>query len=214
VIPKLSMVFADFGDKLPWLTRTLIDTSNLFVRYLWLLVLLLVAAGYGFRRLKSHPVGKEKLDLLVEKTPLMGTIFIKAQISRFARTMGLLVKSGIPVLQALNLMVDTTSSALLASALRGVSEKVKKGEGLAKPLRETGFFPPMVTNLIAVGEESGSLDDMLFQVAETYDQEVAHAIKRFITMFEPLVIVLMAIGVGGILFAFLLPILNISNMVS
>ncbi|HQH72737.1 MAG TPA: type II secretion system F family protein [bacterium] len=214
VIPKLSMVFADFGDKLPWLTRTLIDASDLFVRYLWVFLLLLAGLIYGFRKIKSNPVGKEKLDWMVEKTPLLGSIFIKAQISRFSRTMGLLVKSGIPVLQALNLMVDTTASALLSHALRVVSEKVKKGEGLAKPLRETGFFPPMVTNLIAVGEESGTLDEMLFQVAETYDQEVAHAIKRFITMFEPLVIVLMAIGVGGILFAFLLPILNISNMVS
>jgi len=192
----------------------LIDASDLFVRYLWVFLLLLAGLIYGFRKIKSNPVVKEKLDWMVEKTPLLGSIFIKAQISRFSRTMGLLVKSGIPVLQALNLMVDTTASALLSHALRVVSEKVKKGEGLAKPLRETGFFPPMVTNLIAVGEESGTLDEMLFQVAETYDQEVAHAIKRFITMFEPLVIVLMAIGVGGILFAFLLPILNISNMVS
>ena len=128
--------------------------------------------------------------------------------------MGTLIKSGIPVLNALNLVVDTTTSRALARSLRDVSDKVKKGEGLARPLRETGFFPPMVTNLIAVGEESGTLDDMLFQVAETYDQEVQHAIKRFITLFEPLVIILMAIGVGGILFAFLLPILNIGQMVS
>lgn len=214
VIPRLSAVFADFSDKLPFLTQVLIKSSDLVLRYAWLIVLLLIGLGYGLRRLKNSPAGKEKLDAFIERIPLIGPMLIKAQIARFARTMGTLVKSGIPVLQSLNLMVDTTSSAILSRSLRDVSEKVKKGEGLATPLKETGFFPPMVTNLIAVGEESGSLDEMLNQVAETYDQEVQHAIKRFITLFEPMVIILMAIGVGGVLFAFLLPILNIGKMIN
>lgn len=214
VIPKLSAVFADFSDKLPFLTRLLINTSDGVMRYYWLIGLVLFGLGYGFRRIKNSPTGKEKLDAFIERLPLIGPMLIKSQIARFARTMGTLVKSGIPVLQSLNLMVDTTSSAILSRCLREVSEKVKKGEGLSAPLKETGFFPPMVTNLIAVGEESGSLEDMLNQVAETYDQEVQHAIKRFITLFEPLVIILMAIGVGGVLFAFLLPILNIGKMIN
>lgn len=214
VIPKLSTVFADFGDKLPFLTRFLIKTSDICMHYFWLIGLIIFGLGYAFHRVKNSPAGKEFIDRTFERLPLLGPMLIKAQIARFARTMGTLVKSGIPVLQSLNLMVDTTSSAILSRTLRDVSDKVKKGEGLAGPLKESGFFPPMVTNLIAVGEESGSLDDMLNQVAETYDQEVQHAIKRFITMFEPLVIVLMAIGVGGVLFAFLLPILNIGKMIN
>lgn len=214
VIPRLSAVFADFGDRLPWMTKALIGSSDFIIRYWWLFILAIVITVFGFRKINRSELGKEKLDAIKDRIPLLGAVLVKAQIARFARTMGTLVKSGIPVLQALNLMVDTTSSPLLSKNLRMVCERVKKGEGLAKPLKETGFFPPMVTNLIAVGEESGSLDEMLVQVAETYDQEVQHAIKRFITMFEPLVIVLMAIGVGGILFAFLLPILNISKMIS
>ncbi|MBZ0257937.1 type II secretion system F family protein, partial [bacterium] len=135
------------------------------------------------------------------------------QIARFSRTMGTLVNSGIPVLSALNLVVSTTSSSILAKALQEVCEKVKRGEGLSTPLKQTGFFPPMVTNLISVGEQSGSLDDMLFQVADTFDAEVEQSIKRFITLFEPIVIILMALGVGSVLFAFLLPIMNISEMI-
>jgi len=212
VIPRLSGVFADFGDNLPWLTRTLIHFSDGVLRYWWVFFLVLGGVVFILRRMLQIEVGREKLDLFKDRIPALGTVFIKAQIARFSRTMGTLVKSGIPVLNALNLVVDTTTSAILSRSLRLVCEKVKKGEGLAKPLRETGFFPPMVTNLIAVGEESGSLDDMLFQVADTYDVEVQHSIKRFITLFEPMVIILMAIGVGGILFAFLLPIMKIGNM--
>ncbi len=214
VIPRLGAVFADFGDNLPWLTRVLINTSNVILTYWWVFFGVLVLLGYLLRKTFVDPVWKERFDLIKEKIPALGPMLIKAQVARFARTMGTLVKSGIPVMNALNLVVDTTSSALLSKSLRQASEKVKKGEGLAGPLKETGFFPPMVTNLIAVGEESGTLDEMLFQVADTYDVEVQHAIKRFITLFEPMVIILMAIGVGGILFAFLLPILNIGKMVS
>lgn len=212
VIPKLGGVFADFGDNLPWLTRTLISLSNGVLAFWWLILLALIGIGLLIKKAYDTEVGKEKFDLIKDRIPALGTVFIKAQIARFSRTMGTLVKSGIPVLNALNLVVDTTSSIVLSKSLRQVAEKVKKGEGLAKPLRETGFFPSMVVNLIAVGEESGSLDEMLFQVADTYDQEVQHSIKRFITLFEPLVIILMAIGVGGILFAFLLPIMKIGNM--
>ncbi len=214
VIPRLGAVFADFGDNLPWLTRVLINTSDTVLSLWWLIVLGIVVAVFLLRKMLADPVWKERFDYVKEKIPALGPMLIKAQVARFARTMGTLVKSGIPVLSALNLVVDTTTSALLARSLREASEKVKRGEGLANPLRETGFFPPMVTNLIAVGEESGTLDEMLFQVADTYDVEVQHAIKRFITLFEPMVIILMAIGVGGILFAFLLPILNIGKMVS
>jgi type II secretory pathway component PulF len=214
VIPRLSSVFADFGDKLPLLTRILIKTSDIMLSYSWLILLIIIGLGYGFRKVKNTPKGKETLDLICERLPLIGNMLIKAQIARFSRTMGTLVRSGIPVVQSLNLMVDTTTSSILSRCLREVCDKVQKGQGLATPLKETGFFPPMVTNLIAVGEESGSLDEMLNQVAETYDQEVQHAIKRFITLFEPMVIILMAIGVGGVLFAFLMPILNISSMIN
>lgn len=213
VIPRLGSVFADFGSKLPFLTAALIAFSDWVLAWGWLLLILIGAGVYGFRRYADTEHGREAIDRVKENIPVLGSMLVKAQIARFSRTMGTLVKSGIPVLNALNLVVDTTSSSVLAKELRQVCEKVKKGEGLSQPLKETGFFPPMVTNLIAVGEQSGSLDEMMFQVADTYDAEVEQAIKRFITLFEPLVIILMAIGVGGVLFAFLLPIMNISEMI-
>jgi type IV pilus assembly protein PilC len=213
VIPRLSSVFADFGGQLPILTRILIGVSDFMVAWGWIIVLLVIAGGYFLRNYVQTPQGRESVDYIKERIPVLGAIFIKAEIARFARTMSVLVKSGIPVLNALNLVTETTSSTILAKSLRQASDKVKRGEGLAAPLRETGFFPSMVINLISVGEQSGSLDDMLLQVADTYDVEVQHAIKRFITIFEPLVIVLMAIGVGGVLFAFLLPIMNIGQVI-
>ncbi|MBI1390845.1 MAG: hypothetical protein GC154_20640 [bacterium] len=213
VIPRLGAVFADFGSKLPMMTRVLIDFSHWVIDWGWLMLILLAAAGYFFRRYLQTDKGSETVTRVVDNIPLLGIVFVKAQIARFARTLGTLVKSGIPVLNALSLVVDTTSNAILKKELRTVCEKVKKGEGLSRPLKDTGFFPAMAVNLIAVGEQSGTLDEMLFQVADTFDVEVEQAIKRFITLFEPMVIILMAIGVGGILFAFLLPIMNIGEMI-
>ncbi len=213
VIPRLGAVFADFGSKLPFLTAALIGLSDWVLRWGWLALIVTFGLGYMVRRYVDSDAGREKYDQLKENIPVLGSMLVKAQIARFSRTMGTLVKSGIPVLNALTLVVSTTSSSILRKALQDVCEKVKKGEGLSAPLKETGFFPPMVTNLIAVGEQSGSLDEMLFQVADTFDVEVEQAIKRFITLFEPIVIILMALGVGSVLFAFLLPIMNISEMI-
>lgn len=213
VIPRLGAVFADFGSKLPFLTQALISLSDWVLRWGWLALIALFGIGYMARRYINTDAGRENYDKLKENIPLLGTMMVKAQIARFSRTMGTLVNSGIPVLSALNLVVSTTSSSILAKALQEVCEKVKRGEGLSAPLKQTGFFPPMVTNLISVGEQSGSLDDMLFQVADTFDAEVEQSIKRFITLFEPIVIILMALGVGSVLFAFLLPIMNISEMI-
>ncbi|MDP8245553.1 MAG: type II secretion system F family protein [Candidatus Hinthialibacter antarcticus] len=213
VIPRLGAVFADFGSKLPFLTAALIGLSDWVLRWGWLALIVMLGTGYALRRYVDTDAGRENYDRLKENFPLLGSMMVKAQIARFSRTMGTLVKSGIPVLSALNLVVSTTSSSILSKALQEVCEKVKRGEGLSTPLKQTGFFPPMVTNLIAVGEQSGSLDEMLFQVADTFDAEVEQAIKRFITLFEPIVIILMALGVGSVLFAFLLPIMNISEMI-
>lgn len=213
VIPRLSTVFADFGGQLPWMTRTLIGVSDFLVAWGWVLLLLLIGAGYLFRQYVQTPAGRESFDRFKERLPILGSIIVKAEVARFARTMGILIKSGIPVLTAIELVTDTTRSSVMANGLRQIADQVRRGEGLAKPLRESGLFPPMAANLMAVGEQSGSMDEMLFQIAETYDVEVQHAIKRFITLFEPLVIILMAIGVGGVLFAFLLPIMNIGQVI-
>jgi len=213
VIPRLSSVFADFGADLPLPTKILIGTSHFLVTWWWLLLGIGVMAFWGFDKYRKSPSGKRRIDIFINRLPMIGSMLTKAHIARFSRTMGTLTSSGIPVLQALSLVQETTTNYLLAEALEQTREKVQHGEGLSGPLRQTGRFPPMVVNLIAVGEESGTLDKMLLEVAENYDLEVDHAIKRFITLFEPLVIILIAIGVGGVIVSFLLPILRIGEVI-
>ncbi len=213
VIPKLSVVFAEFGSNLPLPTRVLIGTSHFLVAWWWAILAGLLVLFWGFDKYRKSPQGKAQIDTLVGRLPVVGPMLMKAQVARFARTMGTLISSGIPVLQSLSLVQETTSNQVLADALAVVGEKVKRGEGLAVPLRQTAYFPPMVVNLIAVGEESGTLDKMLQQIADNYDLEVEHAIKRFITLFEPVVIILIAVGVGGVIISFLLPILRIGTMI-
>ena len=213
VIPKLSMVFADFGADLPLPTKILIGTSQFLVSRWWQIIIFGAFLGWVLNKYRQSPTGKTQVDLFVHRLPVMGSMLTKAHIARFARTMGTLISSGIPVLQSLALVMETTTSQLLANALSDVRDKVQRGEGLSVPLRETAQFPPMVVNLIAVGEESGTLDKMLDQIAENYDVEVEHAIKRFITLFEPLVIILIAVGVGGVIVSFLLPILKIGEVI-
>jgi type II secretory pathway component PulF len=214
VIPKLTLVFADFGTTLPLPTRILIGTSHFLVQWWWLVFGTLALVLWGADTFRKSPTGKARIDALVWRLPVMGPMLLKAQIARFSRTMGTLISSGIPVLHSLRLVQETTTNQVLANALHDVGEQVQRGEGLAKPLRQTGHFPPMVVNLMAVGEESGTLDKMLLQVADNYDLEVAHAIKRFITLFEPVVIVLIAVGVGSVIVSFLLPILRIGEVIS
>jgi len=214
VIPKLSLVFADFGTALPLPTRMLIGTSYFLVKWWWLVFGTLALVLWGFHRYRKSPIGKARIDRLICKLPGIGPMLLKAHIARFSRTMGTLTSSGIPVLQSLKLVQETTPNQILANALGEVSGQVERGEGLAGPLRRTGQFPPMVVNLMAVGEESGTLDKMLLQVADNYDLEVEHAIKRFITLFEPLVIVLIALGVGSVIVSFLLPILRVGEVIS
>ncbi|MFH1741367.1 MAG: type II secretion system F family protein [bacterium] len=213
VIPKLSLVFADFGADLPLPTKILIETSHFLIAWWWLLLGIGLLVFWGLDKYRKSPAGKAQFDRLVHSLPGIGTVLSKAHIARFSRTMGTLTSSGIPVLQALSLVYETTTSQLLANALRDATDKVQRGEGLSGPLRKTGQFPPMVVNLIAVGEETGTLDKMLLQVAENYDVEVEHAIKRFITLFEPVVIILIAIGVGSVIVSFLLPILRIGEVI-
>jgi len=213
VIPKLSVVFAEFGSNLPLPTRILIGTSHFLASWWWAIVGGLILLGWGLNNYRKSPQGKAQIDSFTTGLPVVGPMLMKAQVARFARTMGTLISSGIPVLQSLSLVQETTGNQVLADSLASVGEQVKRGEGLAGPLRQTGYFPPMVVNLIAVGEESGTLDKMLVQIADNYDLEVEHAIKRFITLFEPVVIILIAVGVGSVIISFLLPILRIGTMI-
>ena len=214
VIPQLSELFNDFGANLPFLTRAMIGTSSFLITWWWLVIFLGGGAAWAARWILQSEELREKIDVILLQLPLLGPLLTKAHIARFSRTMGTLVSSGIPVLVSVELVAETTDSSVFRHALRNAGERIRKGEGIAEPLRQQGIFPPMVTNMIGVGEQSGSLDDMLLQIAGAYDVELQQALKRFITILEPTLILLLAIVVGTIIAAFLFPILSLSEVLS
>ncbi len=214
VIPGLSDLFADFNAQLPLLTRIVIGGSAFLVKWWWAVFIATGGAVWGVRKILKNAEVIERIDAYLLRAPLLGPLLTKAHIARFARTMGTLVNAGIPVLTAVQLVAETTGSPVMGHALRSAAERIGKGEGVAEPLRQEGLFPPMVTNMISVGEQSGSLDDMLLQVAGAYDVELQQALKRFITILEPLLILLLAVVVGTIIAAFLFPILSLSEVLS
>ncbi|MDP2623546.1 MAG: type II secretion system F family protein, partial [Actinomycetota bacterium] len=152
-------------------------------------------------------------DRLKLRAPIFGTLVQKVAISRFARTFAVLSRTGVPVLQALDIVAQTAGNALVGAAVEDVQSSVKRGESLASPLSRHEVFPPMVTHMMAVGEETGALDTMLEKVADFYDNEVDDTVNALTSLIEPLLIVVMGVAVGGILIALYLPMFNIANLI-
>jgi type IV pilus assembly protein PilC len=213
VVPSLVGTFTELNIELPALTRGVITLSTWALRLWWLPIALVITLYYVLRRLRSSEAGKYRLDVLRKRIPVLGPTLDKVHVARFSRTLGTLVSSGIPVVTGLELVSRTTGSAVLGRALRDTADQVKKGQGLAGPLEETDALPGMVCSLIGIGEESGRLNEMLAQVTEQYEMEVNIALKRLLSLFEPAVIIIMAVMVGSVVLAFLLPMLTISTQI-
>jgi len=167
----------------------------------------------GLKRWIRTPEGRAKWDHFKLRVPLFGKLVQKVAISRFARTMSVLSRTGVPVLQALDIVSATAGNAMVSTALQDVQESVKRGESLAGPLARHEVFPPMVTHMMAVGEETGALDAMLAKVADFYDQEVDDAVNALTSLIEPILIIVMAVAVGGILISLYLPMFNIASLI-
>lgn len=213
VVPNLVTTFGELNIDLPLVTRAVIAVSTWTLRLWWVPLLLIFVLGFSLRRLRATESGRYRLDGARRRIPVLGPTLDKVHVARFARTLGTLVSSGIPIVTGLELVSSTTGSAVLGRALREVAERVKKGEGLAGPLEDTGALPGMVPSLIGIGEQSGRLEEMLSQVAGQYELEVNIALKRLLSLFEPAVIVLMAAVVGTVVMAFLFPMLTISSQI-
>ena len=211
VIPKLILAFEQLDVPLPLPTKIVIGISNLLVSYWWLILLAIGGSVYLLNKYWKSSSGRMQLEKILFRIPLFGSLWHRLQMARFSRTMGTLVGSGIPVLPTLELLAKTSISKVISGAIISSTEKIQKGEAIATTLSSTGVFPGMMTSLIAVGEESGELEAMLNQIAETYEMETEAILKRFLSLFEPLLIVGMAIVVGAIVLSFLLPILTISE---
>lgn len=212
VVPQFQQLFEDAGEALPLATRVVIFLGD-GLRYYWWVgvggVLLLVAL---VRSLLEKPEMRARWDALSLKLPLFGDLIIKVEMARFSRTLGTLLNNGVPMLTALAIVKETLSNRVLSAAVAAVADNMKAGKGLADPLLEAAVFPKLAIHMIRVGEETGQLQDMLLQVASTYDGEVQATVKRMLTLLEPLLILGLGVVIAGIIMSILMAILGLNNL--
>jgi type II secretion system protein F len=212
-IPRFSEIFAKMGGNLPGPTRVVMAVSYFFRDYWMVSFGALVLMVLGWSQLSATVTGKHFVDRLKVRFPLFGDIVRKNSVSRFARTLGTLLKSGVPILGALSISKEAMGNVVLMEDIDEAAEGVKQGRGLADILRHSRYFPAMVIDMIAVGEEGGNLDEVLISVAESYDLQVDRAVRVFISLFEPALLLIMATLVGFIVISMLLPVFTLSSMV-
>ncbi len=211
VVPKFESIYSGLlkGQALPGLTQLVLGVSNFIKNHAVLTVGLAVALYFGVKLIARTTAGVRWLDRTQLRLPVLGDLMLKAAISRFTRTFGTLLASGVPILQALTITQETSGNVHVAEAIGVVHERVKAGDSVASPLRATGVFPDMVASMIEVGEETGALADMLIRIADSYDEEVDNSVAALTSIIEPLMIVVMAVMVGTIVIALFLPIIRI-----
>jgi general secretion pathway protein F len=212
VLPRFAVIFADLGQGLPLPTRVLLGMSRGLVDYWWVLALALLAIVLSWQLLTRSEAGRVAVDRWMLGMPILGPVFRKLEVGRFARTLGTLLHSGVPLLSALGVAREVAGNRVLALALGAVQEGAKRGDGLARPMAETGAFPPLAIHMVRVGEETGRLEDMLGRVATAYEMEIRVAVRRFIALLEPVIILLVGLVVLGIVLSILLAILSINEL--
>ncbi len=213
VIPKITQIFKDQGAALPLLTRALIGFSELMANWWFIIIPAVIGGAIAFWRWKGSAEGKPKWDRFVLKVPFVNNLVRMIAIARFARTLGTLLSSGVPLLQAMAIVKDILGNTRLIEVVEDARVNIREGESIAQPLKRSGEFPPLVTHMIAVGERSGQLEEMLENVAISYRQQVDAQIQALTTLLEPLMIVIMGIGAAIIVFAIMMPILQLNQMV-
>ena len=213
VVPKITEIFSDMGRALPWNTQLLVFISKITGSYWWLIIILSGFGWYGFSRWKKSPKGKPVYDGFLLKLWLVGPLVRMIAVGRFARILGTLLHGGVPLLQALEIVKFLLGNEVLIAVVDKARVAIREGESIAAPLEKSGHFPPLVTRMIAVGERSGHLEEMLENVAVAYETEVELKLNRLTTLMEPLLILTMGGVVGFIVFSILMPILEMNEMV-
>jgi type IV pilus assembly protein PilC len=213
IIPLFKGFYKSLNGTLPLMTRVLITISNIFVEAFPLLILAVLAGAYFFKRWIATDKGRSRWDIIKLKVPVFGRLAHKAALARFARTLGVLLHSGVPILEALEITKETAGNSVVAKGLDDVQAGVKIGEPIVRPLEQHDIFPPMVTQLMAVGEESGALDTMLEKIATFYDQEVEATVNSLTALMEPLMIMVLGAIVGTMVIALYLPMFNIIKLI-
>jgi type IV pilus assembly protein PilC len=215
VVPQFQKIFGSFGKQLPAPTMALIHISNVLrTWYSWVIIIGVIVGIYSFLKMYGGTrSGRYNLDKLKLRMPVFGDLLRKVAISRFTRTLSTLTRSGVAILQALEIVERTAGNEVYAKAIRESADSVRNGETLADPLTRSEVFPAMVTRMIAVGEKTGALEQMLMKISDFYDSEVRATVDGLTSLIEPLLIGMMGLVVGSIVVALFLPILKLSSLV-
>lgn len=213
IVPQFETLYKSLGGTLPLPTRVLLSVSGFITSIYGVLLFILSIVGLVFLVKWSKGGGRETADRLKLRVPIFGGIAHKAALARFSRTFSVLLRSGVPLLEALDIVSETVGNAVLTVAIMDVKDAVRQGDSLARPLLNHKVFPPMVVQMMAVGEETGALDTMLEKIANFYDEEVEASVAALTSLIEPLLIVVMGVCVGGMLVALYMPMFNIINLI-
>lgn len=213
VVPTFETLYADLGGTLPLPTRILLAVSAFMVKWAPIIIVFEVAAVFAFKRWIQSERGRAAWDSFKLRIPIFGKLVHKTVLTRFSRTFAVLLRSGVPILEALEITSETVNNTVAASAIRDTQEAVKRGESVASELERHAIFPPMVVQMLAVGEETGQVDTMLEKVADFYDQEIEALVDALTSLLEPLLIVVMGGAVGGMVVALYMPMFQIINLV-
>lgn len=213
VVPQFETIYASLDSQLPLPTRILLSISDAFRTYWYLVALGAVGAMFAFRRYKRTDAGRARVDAVKIKVPVFGPLFHKVALARFSATLGMLLRSGVPILQALDNVKETVNNRVIGAAVDDVKFSVREGESIARPLGRHKVFPTMVVQMMAVGEETGAVDTMLDKVSEFYNNEVTATVDALTSLIEPLLIAVIGGAVGAAVIALYMPMFNIINLV-
>jgi type IV pilus assembly protein PilC len=215
VVPIFATLFAGLGVDLPLPTKIVIALSNAIGSYFGLLLLIALAGGvFGLKLWYGTPQGRFVMDTIILKLPVLGILMRKIAVARFTRTLGTLISSGVPILEGLDITARTAGNAVVERALQAVRKSLEEGKSLTEPLKDSNVFPGMVTQMIAVGEQTGAMDAMLQKIADFYEEEVDAAVKDLLTALEPVMIVFLGLVVGGVVISMYLPLFSLIGKLS
>ena len=209
VVPVFTKLFLDLGVALPLPTRIVMNISQAVQSFWWLMAAVMVGLGFAVRAYYATPGGRYLIDSMMLRIPLIGILLRKIATARFCRTLGTLLASGVPILDGLTITARTSGNAVIEKALLAVRKAVEEGRTLVEPLKNSGVFPAMVSQMIGVGEQTGALDAMLSKIADFYEEEVDTAVKDLLTAMEPLILVMIGVVVGGIVISLYLPLFDL-----
>ena len=214
IIPTFAKMFTDFGGELPLPTAIVLGMSKFLRSFWWVIAAVITGAVIGIQRWYKTDLGQKKIDGFLLKMPVLGDVLLKGSVARFTRTLGTLISSGVPILSGLEITARTAGNRVISDAILMARSSIREGETVGAPLKQSGVFPPMVVQMISVGEQTGALDEMLTKIAVFYEDEVDQAVENLTSVIEPIMIVLMGGIVGGMVVAMYLPMFKLISVVS